>query len=496
MAIAFVEKQMQEHPIPGLSLSVVYKNETVIAQGFGTKQFGKTNTPVTASTLFQIGSYTKTFIALGIAKLVGHFRVDEGVMQWTDSVKQHLPWFELIDKYAEKYTTIGDLLAMNSVFGDHDGDPAWLVGVYPTEKDLVKSFRHLNTTRSLRPGYAYSNLNFEILGQVIAEVTNQTWMAYIKATYLDPLGMNETFSQPADAPIQDDLSFGHFTCGGKLIGPFDLLTSTMVALPPLNVHFAAVSMVTSANDLAKLSHFLFRHGHGILRSPQIIPEMTTGYHSPDGNVVAAGYGFDVVGNVMYGFDYYEKGGDTMAFKLRNGFIPSEGLAITVGTNVECSELVTSAERFLVERMRSYLLGIFLDVPVHELDAAFLRASANLPPAVPGTCDPHYFGGEPWGPHGATIPVAVQDKLVGTYVVTESPVYYGNITVFKTNASALFLRWGVYTAPVVATADPTAFAVAIEIGAVAFPLQVDGLNTTKPTLSFVGLPLAACVAYVI
>ncbi|KAF0704493.1 hypothetical protein As57867_007318, partial [Aphanomyces stellatus] len=38
MAIAFVEKQMQEHPIPGLSLSVVYKNETVIAQGFGTKQ--------------------------------------------------------------------------------------------------------------------------------------------------------------------------------------------------------------------------------------------------------------------------------------------------------------------------------------------------------------------------------------------------------------------------------------------------------------------------
>ncbi|KAF0694067.1 Aste57867_15037 [Aphanomyces stellatus] len=150
---------------------------------------------------------------------------------------------------------------------------------------------------------------------------------------------------------------------------------------------------------------------------------------------------------------------------------------------------------LVERMRSYLLGIFLDVPVHELDAAFLRASANLPPAVPGTCDPHYFGGEPWGPHGATIPVAVQDKLVGTYVVTESPVYYGNITVFKTNASALFLRWGVYTAPVVATVDPTAFVVTIEIGAMTFPLQVDGLNKAN-TLVRGHASRSHCVAHVI
>ncbi|KAF0699687.1 Aste57867_9764 [Aphanomyces stellatus] len=499
MAIAFVEKQMQEHPIPGLSLSVVYKNETVIAQGFGTKQFGKTNTPVTASTLFQIGSYTKTFIALGIAKLV-----DEGVMQWTDSVKQHLPWFELIDKYAEKYTTIGDLLAMNSVFGSHEGDQVWAFGVYSTEKELVQHLRLFNTSsRSLRPGYAYSNLNFEILGQVLVQVTNQSWFGYIQTTILHPLGMNETFGEAMVAPNQGDVSHGHLTCGGNIIGPFSLFEPSMIVVARANSYFASGSIVMSTSDLAKLSHFLLDKGHGIFRSPKTIEDMTTGHSvltlskvaveshgftfNADGNVVAAGYGLDVVGNVMFGHDYYEKGGDTMGFKLRNGFVPSEGLAVTVTTNVEYSELAPTAERLVLERMRSYLLGIFLDVPLPYLDATHLRATAHLPPPVPGRCDPHYFGGQPWGPPGASIPAIVQDKLVGTYVMAESPAYYGNFTVFK-NESSLVLRWGAYSKPLVPTADPATVVWAVELSAVTLPVGVEGMNTSSPTLLFGGAPL--------
>ncbi|CAK4608669.1 unnamed protein product [Aphanomyces euteiches] len=70
MTLAFVERMLKEYPLPGVMLSVVYKNETVIAQGVGTTQFDREDTPVTAHTFFQIGSFTKTFTALGIAKLV------------------------------------------------------------------------------------------------------------------------------------------------------------------------------------------------------------------------------------------------------------------------------------------------------------------------------------------------------------------------------------------------------------------------------------------
>ncbi|KAG9409969.1 hypothetical protein AC1031_017999 [Aphanomyces cochlioides] len=181
-AIAFVEKQLQDKPIPGLILSVVYKNQTVIARGFGTKQAGNPNAPVTASSLFQIGSYTKTLIAVAIAKLV-----DDGFVKWNDPVKQHLPWFRLQDKYAEKYTTLADLLAMNSVFGAFQGDVVWEMSTYPTERELVEHLVFFNTTRPLRAGYAYSNLNFEVLGQVIEAVTTQTWFSYLRRSILDPL---------------------------------------------------------------------------------------------------------------------------------------------------------------------------------------------------------------------------------------------------------------------------------------------------------------------
>ncbi|CAK4838989.1 unnamed protein product, partial [Aphanomyces euteiches] len=84
-AVAFIEEQMKRHSIPGIALSVVFKNETIPALGFGTKAHGHADVAVTADTMFQIGSFTKTFIALAIAKFV-----DDGKMQWSDPVKQHL----------------------------------------------------------------------------------------------------------------------------------------------------------------------------------------------------------------------------------------------------------------------------------------------------------------------------------------------------------------------------------------------------------------------
>ncbi|KAG9400960.1 hypothetical protein AC1031_009684 [Aphanomyces cochlioides] len=116
-AVTSIEVQMKRYSIPGIALSVVYKNETILAHGFGTKAHGHADIPVTADTMFQIGSFTKTFITLAIAKFV-----DDGKMQWSDPVKQNLAWFSLQDKYAGQYTTLGDLLAMNSVFGACEGD--------------------------------------------------------------------------------------------------------------------------------------------------------------------------------------------------------------------------------------------------------------------------------------------------------------------------------------------------------------------------------------
>ncbi|KAF0690245.1 Aste57867_18353 [Aphanomyces stellatus] len=491
MAIAFVQKQLQANPfIPGVSLSVVYQNQTVIATGFGTNQYGKTTVPVTGHSVFQIGSYSKTFIALGIGKLV-----DDGLVHWHDPIKQHLPWFQLVDKYAEQYTTMADLLAMNSVFGNPEGDIPLIFGVLPTDRDLVERLAFFNTTRAFRPGYMYANVNFAILGQVIEHVTKQHWFAFIKTTFLDPLGMNETFGRLADVTNMDELSGGHLACGGHVLGPYDL-TSSMVANTPSSDFLAAGSILSSANDLAKLSLFLLNHGRGILKSPKIVQDMTTGhtvlppdvegvniygqrFHA-DGGVRASGFGFDTVGQVMYGYSYYDKGGDTPSMTHRNGFVPSQGLGVTLGANVKSH---TNAEKFLLDRLRSYVLGIFLDISLAELDATWDAAVALFHPKTT-PCNAQLFGGLPWG--DAIIPVETLPLLVGTYVALASPGYVGNVTVAK-QGQGLTLHYGAYARPLVATkGNPTTFVWALDFEAVKLTVEWTGGANGTARLSVLGM----------
>ncbi|KAF0719831.1 Aste57867_751 [Aphanomyces stellatus] len=500
MAVAFVQQQMTDNMIPGLTLAIVYKNETVLAQGFGTKQVGNTDSPVTAHTLFQIGSFTKTFVALGLAKLV-----DDGLVSWSDPVKTHFASFQLQDKYAEAVTTLADLLSMNSVLSAFDGDVAWALGVAPSEANLVRRVASLNTTRPVRDGYAYSNLNFEILGQVVEAVTNQTWFHFIKTTILDPLGMHDTVGRPADAPNASELSFGHLSCNGHVLGPFSLVDSTMVALSPNNNFLAAGSMLSSASDLATLIRFLLRRGAGIFHSPQPIEDMTTGHtvlsnmvvtglngadlfglnFRPDGNVMAAGYGFDVVGDVLFGYDFYTKNGDTLAFKQRNGFVPSQGLGLSIVANVQSKAAPGSAAYFLLDRMRSYLLGLFLDVPQPELDAMWTQGVADAIQADE-QCDLHFFGSEPWTPPGTIIPAATQALLVGTYKTIASPEYYGPLKIVQDAEHGLELQFGAYTRPLVATADPAVLVWTLEFDADTWPVVVTNLGNNQTTLTFGGL----------
>ncbi|CAK4145791.1 unnamed protein product [Aphanomyces euteiches] len=473
MTLAFVERMLKEYPLPGVMLSVVYKNETVLAQGVGTTQFGREDTPVAAHTFFQVGSFTKTFTALGIAKLI-----DEGRMLWNDRVKQHLPWFQLQDKYAEKYTTLADLLSMNSVFGRGAGDSPMFFGVWSTERQIVENLAYYNTSdRPLRAGYAFSNLNFEILGQVIEYATNMTWFDFVKVSILDPLGMNETFGRTGDASPRNELSSGHFSCGNKIVGPFDLNLAQQVKLVPWNGYLAAGSIVSTAQDMAKLSHFFLRQGSGIFKNTKLFQDMTTGHtviplnprlaamyglsFNPDGDAMGNGYGFDFVGKLLFGYDFYMKNGGTPSFHLANGFVSSEGLGVVVGTNVIEMDSIPTTNTNLGEAMRSYIMGIFLDIPQDELEAmwtAYVSQFARMEHEL--SCDPFIFQGKP----------------------RKTPGYYGNATIFRQDSN-LILQYGAYSGPLFATEDPSTLIWDVDYndGTIAFILSK--LNTRQPQLAY-------------
>ncbi|RLN79549.1 hypothetical protein DYB28_003408, partial [Aphanomyces astaci] len=390
-------------------------------------------------------------------------------LNWLHPVQRHLTWFQLADSYATEFTTLADLAAMNSVLGGHEGDDVIGVGVYATEKDLVRALRHLNTTRQIRPGYAYSNLNFEILGQVVEGVTGQPWHEYLKTTIWEPLGMHDTVGRALDSRDPNALSGGHFFCNGTVLGPYSLLNSTMVMIRPGDHYIAAGSILSSPSDLAKFSAFLLRKGTGVFRSSASISDLITGHNvvpmppevatfsgyefHPDGNAVTAGYGFDTVGDMMYGQHYMDKGGDTFAFHTRNGWLPSLGLGVILVANAQ-SFSGRLSDMATLDLMRTYIVGVFLDISTETLDRQFHESLAEVDALFPPSpCDAHYYGGIPWDIPGVDIPHATKEALVGAYRAVNSPEYYGPLVVTLHGAD-LWMQYGVYKRRLVATRDPT------------------------------------------
>ncbi|ETV98592.1 hypothetical protein H310_08712 [Aphanomyces invadans] len=489
--IAFVHRQMSTFPAPGLALSVVYANRTVLAQGFGLAEHGNRKAVVTPHTLFEVGSFSKTFVAVAIAVLV-----DEGKLTWTDSVQQHLPWFEFADAYATQFTTLADLAAMNSVLGDYEGDDVIATGVYLTEKNLVHALRHLNTTRQVRPGYAYSNLNYEILGQVIEAVTNQPWHEYMRRAIWTPLGMTNTVGRAQDS--RSSISGGHFHCNGQVLGPFDVTNSSRVMLRPGDHYAAAGSILSTAADLSKFSEFLMRKGGSLMKSPAVIADLITGHSVvplpvefatisgyefvPDGDAVTAGYGFDVVGDIMHGHQYVDKGGDTFSFHTRTGWLPAHGVGVILVANAQ-SFTGRPRDMATIDLMRTYILGVFLDIPPAQLDRQFQASLAQVDKLFrPSACDPYFYQGIPWDIPGVTIPNATKAALVGTYHAVQSPAYYGAVVV-SLNGTTLWMEYGVYKRRLIATLDSATLVWAVDMGDTTTTVTIADVDTARPRITY-------------
>src|SRR5688500_10132561 len=87
-----VERERERFAVPGCAVVVVRDGEVLLADGFGRRNG---TDPVTARTLFPIGSSTKTFTAALCAALV-----DEGCLDLDQPLRELLPGFAMQDPVA------------------------------------------------------------------------------------------------------------------------------------------------------------------------------------------------------------------------------------------------------------------------------------------------------------------------------------------------------------------------------------------------------------
>ncbi|KAG9398582.1 hypothetical protein AC1031_014362 [Aphanomyces cochlioides] len=439
IAIAIVEKHLKASRFPGIALSVVVQNETILSRGFGTTELDDPKRVVTSDTIFPVERLTEVFIALAIAKLFESRQVS-----YSDRVKTHLPSFTLQDKTQSSRTLTTFLLNL------------------VRSLQFIQALAHLSTHWDFRPGNLISTFNYILLGQVIEAITKKSWFQYVKEVVPDHLGMNNTFGRPADVPNKDQLTSGHITCNQKAIGPFSYLNSTMVESSPSNNYAATFSMVSSIDDMTKLSQALLHHDRRLFETPKIFQDMLTGHNIyselrrsvevygfrniSESTPVDTGFGFDIIGNLVDNQPYFGKLG---GFNSVAGWLPTQQVGVVLLVN-GFSIYGHMSDNYRILAMRIYLLKFFMDVPVETLDRDYQDWMAwinTLQPEFP--CSSHYFDGTPWDKPGMEIPESTMKALVGTYCAVKSQGFKGNVTVAR-DGRDLTLQYGAYTRRLIAT----------------------------------------------
>ncbi len=195
----YIEREMRENRIVGLSAAVIAGGRTVVLEGFGTAD-RETGVPVTARTLFPIGSTTKLFTATAVMQLV-----EKGLVDLDAPIETYLPDFSIRRRNGQE-----GAITVRQLLTHHSGLPGNLYADFQPDEPRPDEFRRLpelvgSQTLADRPGtvFAYSNLGYALLGCVIESVSGLPYTAYVQANVLNPLRMTQTLMLPPENPTAE-----------------------------------------------------------------------------------------------------------------------------------------------------------------------------------------------------------------------------------------------------------------------------------------------------
>ena len=234
---AFAE---QEH-IPGLAAGIVQDGRLVhvTALGLADQEGGRR---VAAGTAFRIASMTKNMTALAILSLR-----DKGRLQLDTPLAQYVPQFAAVKPATRDSApvTVRHLLTHTAGFVTDDPWGDRVLGMSPAELDTVIATGHL-FARPPGLAFEYSNLGYALLGRVLTNVSGEPYQAFMRRTFLEPLGMAHT---TFDAPVA---ARGDYAWGYRLDGE----TWSRERIEPDGEVGAMGGLATTVPDYARYVSFL------------------------------------------------------------------------------------------------------------------------------------------------------------------------------------------------------------------------------------------------
>jgi CubicO group peptidase (beta-lactamase class C family) len=316
-ADASTERAMRELRVPGVAIGIIQDGKVILAKGYGVRQLGKT-APVTADTIFAVGSMTKSFTAVTVAVMV-----DEKKLDWDRPVRDYLPWFRMYDPVATELMTPRDLLTHRSGLPRHD----FIRFSTPLARaELVRRVRYLEPNRTFRDVYQYNNLMYVTAGFLAGEVAGKSWEDLVKERIYVPLGMTRSNTSTAETQTRDDFASPHITVRGA-VTPTDFYDYQKFGVGPNG------AVNSTVNDFLK--YLDFHLSTGVVQGRQLISAAQMAQlHKPVTATATGGYalGWNVYSH--RGHTVWEHGGAITGFTSMMILLPEEKTGIVVLNNLD------------------------------------------------------------------------------------------------------------------------------------------------------------------
>jgi len=335
----FVEQKMKDWNVQGAAVSIIKNGEIILVKGYGYRDIDA-KLPVTANTLFAIGSCTKAFTAASVCLLV-----EEGKVDLDKPVINYIPAFKMWDDYVTLNMTPRDLLTHRSGLPRHD--LVWY-GADLSKKDYFDRLRYLEPSKSFRTAWQYQNLMFMTAGYLVEQLTGETWEDFVKKKILEPLGMNSTNFSIYDIQKSPDYSRPYVEVKGVI---------TEVPYRPVGGMGPAGSINSSVTDMA--NWVIINLNGGKFKDKQILSENSVKQMQTPYSVVPGQATEDIFYNT-YGLGWFitsyrghlrvEHGGNIDGFSASVGLLPLDTIGVVVLTNMNNTGLTSVIRNNVLDRM--------------------------------------------------------------------------------------------------------------------------------------------------
>ena len=339
----FVQSAMKSWGVPGLAMAIVKDGKVVMAKGYGLRNI-QANSPVTADTIFAIGSSTKAFTTMAMGILV-----EEGKLAWDEPVTKYLPKFALKDEVAGKRMTPRDLVTHRSGLPRHD--LMWY-NAKLSRPELVARLPYLEPNEDFREKFQYQNLMFLTAGHLSAEVAGTSWEDVIRTRILDPIGMKNS-----------NFAVSESQKGSDFATPYTLKDKTALDIPfrAIDTMGPAGSINSSVNDMSKWLQ-LNLGGGAIggkrivaarqvqdMHQPQMVIQTFPGL-SEDPEIQQPSYGLGWIIESYRGKKRVHHGGNIDGFSTQVSLLPADGIGVVVLTNLNATPLPDILARHASDRL--------------------------------------------------------------------------------------------------------------------------------------------------